>query len=266
MDHIESLFTIDHRIWPFIAMMFLRIVTIFSFMPILGDKVLPAQVRIGLAIVFTMLLWPQFKIPYQNNAEMLSFSNIFVFSVREMILGAAVGYCGKLLFFAVNFTGQLLGVAMGFQAAQMFSPTTDTEESSFSFFLGITVVTLFMSLNLHHFYFIKIAESMHQFPIGASIHSENLAKLTVIIVENIFFMGLKLAAPVAAIQWLVTIGVGLINRIVPQFNSMYYQMPLCFILGFVVLYLGASGAFQKITMQSASLQSGAINTLLKSRK
>lgn len=237
---LETLFNLDPRVWPTAIMAMLRVVTVFFFLPIFGDSVVPTRVRIGLAIVFTFLLWPVIETGRVSMSQgFLQWSplTLALASLREVFFGFATGFAARMLTFAASIAAGLAGVNMGFQTASLFSPGLDTQESSYAVFKGWLVVVCLLSFNAHHLFLSGLAESFQTVPLAPAVDAQGLLRSTVGTARTCLVLGLRLAAPLLVVQILVTLSLGLLNRALPSLNVLVINFPLSFLASFVVLFL-----------------------------
>jgi flagellar biosynthesis protein FliR len=242
MVTLESLLQLDPHIWPVASMAFLRVLTVFIFLPIFGDAGIPGQLRIVLAVVFTICLWPvisadSLALSKSNNWDLMG---VGIATLREVFFGFTTGFAAKMITQAVSISSQLVGTNMGFQSASLFSPTLGTQESGFAVFKGWILVVCLLSFDVHHIFLRGLADSFSLVPFGSSAHEMGIANLAKNTVQASFTLGLRLAAPLLLVQLLVTIMLGLLNRAVPQLNAFIIQFPLSFGVSFVVLFLTAA--------------------------
>jgi flagellar biosynthesis protein FliR len=248
---IETLLQIDHRVWPIAALMFLRILTLFFFLPVFGDAGVPVRIRIGLAIMMTLLLWPTLSnSPYYKtlnlNWEPLA---ALVATLREVFIGFSIGFAARMLVFASSIASHMVGINMGFQSASLFSPTTGTQESGFSVFKGWILTVCLFTFQIHHIFLTNIADSFQMIPLAQATSLGNVAEAATGVVNHSFSLGIRLGAPILLIQILVTLGLGLLNRAVPQLNALIMQFPMSFLLSFMVLYFSAGAYVRLIGVQ-----------------
>jgi flagellar biosynthetic protein FliR len=239
---ILSIIKIDPHNWPLAGMMLLRTLTLFFFLPILGDQAVPVRVRIAFGFAFCFFSYPivsNFLHSKDKILEWNSFS-ILVTSLREVFFALAIGFSAKLVFFGTSIASHLSGVNMGFQAASMFNPSINEKDSSYALFQNWIVVVLFLTLNVHHIILQEIVKSFVTVPIGPTPASINIAKVTIHVVKEAFLIGIRMSAPILTVQILVNISLGLLNRSLPSLNIFSLNFPLSFLTSFIILFVSIS--------------------------
>ncbi|MGL5326120.1 MAG: lateral flagellar biosynthetic protein LfiR, partial [Aeromonas sp.] len=100
--------------WPFI-----RIGMAFWVMPVFGDTRVPAQVRLMLAFIISLLLAPMMKdMPVVDPFS----AGALVLAVEQLLFGLLFGLCVQLLYMVMTTAGQILSMQMGLAMAVMNDP------------------------------------------------------------------------------------------------------------------------------------------------
>jgi flagellar biosynthetic protein FliR len=222
-----------------IGLIFLRVFTIFIFLPILGDQNVPIKIKISFSIVMTVFLYPFIPTQIQStpHAASLDMLSVCIASFKEIMFGFAVGYTAKIIFFAASMAAQIAGVNMGFQVASMFNPLMNEQESSFSLLKGWIILVLLLVLKVHHVFIQCLAESFYYVPLSPDIESGSLIKIITLMTTQALILGLKIVSPIIAIQIMVNISIGLLNRALPALNVFVISFPLSFLLSMLILYV-----------------------------
>jgi flagellar biosynthetic protein FliR len=76
----------------------------------------------------------------------------------------------------------------------------------------------------------------------------------VAIAQASFEIGLKLAAPFLAIQFLSTLAIGLLGRVVPQLNVFIVNFPVSYLVSMVLLIFVLGSMAALITHESATTE------------
>lgn len=246
---ILSIIQIDPHKWPLAAMLFLRIVTIFFFLPIFGDQTIPVRLRIGLGIAFSFFTYPIVSefITQKDNLLQWSIYTLLICTLREVVFAAAIGFAAKVVFFGTAVASHIVGINMGFQTASMFNPEINEKESSYALFQNWIAVVLFLTLNVHHFFLEGLVKSFATVPIGPLPDSGQFANATLHVASEAFLIGLRLAAPLITVQILINISLGLLNRALPALNVFVISFPLSFIVSMVILFLSITSLVSILT-------------------
>ena len=236
---ILSVIQLDPKTWPLAVMTFLRITTLFFFLPIFGEQAVPARLRIVLGLAFTFFIYPIVSDRIYQKDMLLQWSGftLVIATLREVIFGFAAGYAARLVIAAVSIASHTVGVNMGFQVASMFSPGANEHESAFSVMQNWFAIILILTLNIHHIFLEGLVKSFIYVPIGATADATSLAKVAINIAHEAFVLGLRLAAPLISVQILINISLGLLNRALPSLNVFIVSFPISFIVTMIILFI-----------------------------
>jgi flagellar biosynthetic protein FliR len=262
---LESLVQLDPSLWPLAIMAFLRIATVFFMLPILGENVVPPQLRIAISLVMALCLWPVIEAPIRQTGNVLQWSPIAlaIATFREVVYGLAIAFSARLIIFAAEIGASLVGINMGFSTATIFSVASNREESPFAAYQGWIAIVLILGLNIHHVFIEGLATSFKTIPIGPIADGATLARSAATVVTSAFLLGIKLAAPLIVIQLLVNVTLGCLTRAVPQLNVFVLSFPLSFLVSMIVLFVGAGMYIRYMAGQGMGAEVGAFNMMQK---
>ena len=102
-------------LWPF-----LRALALFGALPVLGQRSVPARVRVALAAFIAIAAQP--TLPPVPPVALDSLPQVLPLVAQQMIIGLALGFSVRLVFAAVEFAGELIGLQMGLNFAGFFDP------------------------------------------------------------------------------------------------------------------------------------------------
>jgi flagellar biosynthetic protein FliR len=210
-----------------------RMAGLFSAIPLFGGKMVPARIKVATVFAMTLVFFPMVraKLPLLP-ADSISLGLLMV---REAMIGLTLALLSQVIFSAVEFCGQIIGIQMGFSAAAQFDPTMGTQVSIMSVFQNLLAVLLFMALGMHHVFIRAIVESYTVVPVGAWHMSGELLKFVITATTGVFILAIKLAAPVMVSLLAATVALGVMARSFPQMNIFMISFPLNIGLGFIVL-------------------------------
>src|SRR5512143_503522 len=87
-----------------------RILALIASSPVLGNKQIPIRVKVGLAMLITVIVAPTITVP--TDIEPASAQGLFIL-VMQILVGLAMGFTMRLIFTAVEMAGDLAGMQMG---------------------------------------------------------------------------------------------------------------------------------------------------------
>lgn len=236
---ILSVVHIDPQQWPFAAMVFLRIITIFFFLPIFGDQVVPMRLRIALGLVFAFFVYPVVSDYVTSGLPITVWEPMafFLATLKETLFAFSIGFTARMAFFAMSLASHVVGINMGFQTATMFNPAISEKESSYAVFQNWILLLVFLGLNIHHVFIEELVKSFASVPIGPTLAGEQFSRVGALVIKESFILGIKLAGPLIAVQVLVNVSLGLLNRFLPALNIFVVSFPVSFFVTIGILLL-----------------------------
>jgi len=132
-------------LWPF-----LRALALFSALPVLGTRMVPLRVRIGLAALIALAMQPTLPAPAEGVAAIALDSPLaLLLVVQQLVIGLSLGFAVRIVFAAVEFAGEVIGLQMGLNFAGFFDPLSASTATAASRFFGAIVAWLFIVINGH---------------------------------------------------------------------------------------------------------------------
>ena len=220
--------------YPFIVV-FIRLTGILITAPLYSDKTLPTPIKFTMAFMIALALAPSVSefIPVPSNS--LSFITGTVFF--ELLIGILLGLSARLFMFAVTIAGDFMSNLMGLQAASMFDPASGTNTVAISKLLSLIALAAFIALNMHLYMLEAFVQSYTIIPINSGLDMGEVVYAVIATVTKVTILGIKMAAPVVILNFLVNLALGVLNRLVPQIQVFFISMPLTMLVGIFILAL-----------------------------
>ena len=227
-------------LWPF-----LRALALFTALPVLGTRTVPTRVRIALAAFIALALQGSLPAP----AEVALDSPLALMLVaQQLVVGLSLGFAVRLVFAAVEFAGEVIGLQMGLNFAGFFDPISAATATASSRLFGTMVAWLFIVINGHLLVIAALAQSFAAFPVGpepfAFLHQVQPYRWG----AEIFSTGLWIALPLVTMMLFVNLVLGMVSRIAPQINIFAIGFPVTLGVGLVGLLLTLPALSQPFTM------------------
>lgn len=218
-------------LWPF-----LRTLALFTAMPVLGTRTVPTRVRVALAGFIAYAAQPSLP-PLPPEALRLDGALMLPLVAQQLVIGLSLGFAVRLVFAAVEFAGELVGLQMGLNFAGFFDPISASTATATSRFFGTMVAWLFIVAGGHLLVLAALLHSFSAFPIGP----EPFAFLRQVQPQRwgaeIFSTGLWIALPMVTMLLFVNLVLGAISRVAPQINIFAIGFPVTLGVGLVGMLL-----------------------------
>lgn len=210
-------------LWPF-----LRVLALFTSAPVFSMRVIPVRTRIGLA--FLVAVCAQAVLPEQPVISLNSREAAGAV-VQQVGIGLAMGFAVRLVFAAVELSGEIIGLQMGLNFASFFDPASNAQVSAVARFFGNTSMLLFVVINGHLMVLMAVVKSFDSFPVGGNflqaIGQMRLHELG----ASLFSSALWIALPMIALLLFVNLTLGIISRVAPQMNIYAVGFPVTLTVG-----------------------------------
>ncbi|MBT9503967.1 MAG: flagellar biosynthetic protein FliR [Burkholderiaceae bacterium] len=212
-------------IWPFI-----RTLAMFSAMPIFSQRNLPMRVRVALAALTAFAA--QASLPDMPLIPLDSAPAVLVI-LQQILIGVCLGFAVRIVFTAIEFAGELIGLQMGLNYAGFFDPATGGQATATSRFFGTMVAFLFVVINGHLLLINAVVQSFHSFPVGAEPFAFLRLAQPQVWGADIFRIGLWVALPLITMLLFVNLVLGIISRVASQINIFAVGFPITLGVGLV---------------------------------
>ncbi len=216
-------------LWPF-----LRIGTALGIAPVLGARTLPMRVRIGLALVLSMIVGPLLSTPpavLPWSAEMM------ILAVQQILIGMAFGLALMVIFSAMILGGQILAMQTGLGFATFIDPVNGVQTPVVSQFYVVMATLVFFSLNGHLAMISSLVDSFRILPVDGRIFQMEGVWPLLLWGGEIFRVAVRIALPGMATLLLVNLALGVITRAAPQLNIFSIGFPVIIMVGLAVISL-----------------------------
>jgi len=239
-DEAQIMAWLSPLIWPF-----LRALALFSALPVLGTRVVPTRVRIALAAFIAFAAQP--SLPAMPVVALDS-SLAVLLVAQQAVIGLSLGFAVRVVFTAIEFAGELIGLQMGLNYAGFFDPLSASTATANSRFFGTMVSWLFIAINGHLLVVMALVQSFTAFPVGPEPFGFIRATLPHQWGAEIFATGLWIALPLITMLLFINLVLGAISRVAPQINIFAIGFPVTLGVGLLGLLLTTPALEQPFTM------------------
>jgi len=220
-------------IWPF-----LRVLAMFTALPVLGTRTVPLRVRIALAFFIALAAQPMLPpLPPEVASVALDAPAAALLVAQQVVVGLALGFAVRIVFTAAEFAGEIVGLQMGLNFAGFFDPVTASQTTATSRFFGTAVAWLFVVINGHLIVIAAVVASFAAFPIAPEPLAFVRQAQPQVWGAEVFRLGLWIALPIVAMLLFVNLVLGLISRVAAQMNVFAVGFPVTVGVGLLGMLL-----------------------------
>lgn len=227
-------------------MVLFRISGIFILAPLFGSQAIPRHVKVFFAVGLSLLVYPMLISPGRPSAPLVGAvvgggMHLWELIGRvavELLIGFAIGYAATLPLVGMQMGGQMIDQQMGLAFAGVINPDMNEEAGIIGQMLFLASLAIFVILGGHRQMLATLIGSFDAVPIGSFHDFSGLVTLVVGLLQVMFELTLRVAAPVLCVMFLLMVAMGFVARTVPQMNILSVGFIIRILAGVLFLMLG----------------------------
>ena len=233
-------FAAADEVWA-AALIFARLGAVMLMLPGIGESYVPPRIRLSLAFVITLALWPVLTAYLPPLPGSLGATVGWI--IREVLVGLAMGAVLRAFMTALATAGEVVSLQTTLSFAQTANPLQAQPGTTIAAFLTVLGVTLVFATDTHHLFFAGLVGSYRVIAPVQPLIAEDFTMLAIRTLGDSFMLGVQLAGPILVFALVLNIGSGLIARVMPQFQVFFATAPLSILGGLAIfaLSLGTLG-------------------------
>ncbi len=216
-----------------LLLVLVRVGAALSMLPGFGEMAVPMQTRLAAALALSLALAA--LVPGLPAAAPTAVSDLLRHVLAELIAGGILGVCARILFASLQMAGQVISQSIGL--SNIFAlPGTGFEGGSVAgSYLMLGGLVLIFVTDLHHAVIRALVDSYRLMPAARLPDMGLLARMTSEAVTLSFRMAAQFAGPFLVLGFVYNVGLGLINRAMPQFAVFFIGLPISILGGLFIL-------------------------------
>lgn len=212
--------------------------------PVFSLTAFPRLARIGLA---ALLAWIVAPLALPALAYPQSQFALVLMITKEIAIGVLMGLAVRMVFATLDCAAQIIVVEIGMQPSPDFDPSASTGGNPLGtgmFYLGVVV---FFS-GAQYAIILALARSFELVPPGLESVSMNFLPIVVSQSARILELGVLIAAPFMAVNFLINFAFSILGRVVPRMNVFILSFSVRLLAGLALLAM-AAGLFAHYIIQ-----------------
>jgi flagellar biosynthetic protein FliR len=221
-------------------LVFSRIGAAVMLLPGIGENYVFPRIRLALALGLTLIMYPLVRdgLPIMPASALALAVLIF----GEVIIGVFFGGAARLLMSCLHVAGVVISFQSSLAFAQTVDPNQGTQGAVVAALMAIIGVVLVFSTGLHMLLFAGIRDSYIMFPAGQAPPLDDFAQLVTHLVAASFNVGMQMAAPFIIYGLLFYIGLGILQRLIPNVQLFFIAVPAQMMMAFLMMTLVLSSS------------------------
>lgn len=219
-----------------------RIAPIIALTPFFGARVMPAPVKVGLALCFVAIVLPKFVFSISTP---LDFDlNLLMLMLRELLIGTLFGFFLGLPFLMVSSSGVFIDHQRGAASLMTNDPTIQNQSSPIGTLYNMILIVLFWAVGgpfyvMDALYYSYDLIPPDQWVMPNFLIEKSLMHVRIMHVLAIFAtISLQLCMPALLAILMTDTFLGIINRLAPQVQITFLGMGLKSWLAILMVCIG----------------------------
>ena len=210
-------------------MVFARMGSALLLMPTIGEAYISPRIRLLFALAITLITTPVVAdtIPPLPDSIMA----LFLLVGTEILVGVFIGQIMRILVSTLSTAGTVIAFTAGFSNAMLFNPMISSQGSLHSVLLSMLGSLVILATDVHHLMLGAVVDSYRMFTPGVIPVMGDMSNTIARTVADSFTMGMQLASPFLLMSIMYNVLLGLLARLMPQFQVFFIGLPLQIMLG-----------------------------------
>jgi flagellar biosynthetic protein FliR len=213
----------------------LRAGAFFAVVPLFGRQADSFVLRLVLSIAIGGVFWwvGDQRIDTPGNVLALG-----VIGMREVVIGIALGFALSTMTSMLVSAGEIVSSEMGFSMARTMNPESGIDATVVSQLLQVVGFLMILQFDLHHEALRVLEQTYRACPIGQPFDLEPICLGLQTLIGGSVQLAVQYCFPILGLMLLLSVGMVLLGRAVPQINLQEFGFALR-----VLLALGAMAWF-----------------------
>ena len=216
-------------------MVFLRALGLVLQLPVIAGHPIPIPVRVGLCFLLGNLVAGLVPAAHVSLAPWSFIGSL----AGELLVGLAMGFVVRLTFGAVEMAGRVMTSEIGLSAAPGMGVPEPASEPLASIVSSFAVL-LFFLFGAHHGVLSAFVRSFRHAAAGRALLDAGAGTALIDGTAGVIALGLRIAAPFIAMNFLVTLAFAALARAVPKTNVFIMSMSARALIGIGLLSTAGS--------------------------
>ncbi|HEY3934415.1 MAG TPA: flagellar biosynthetic protein FliR [Gemmatimonadales bacterium] len=239
--------------WPLLILVTSRVAGVMLIAPAWSQATVPASLRGAFAVIASLAILP--GVP--DAAVNIDSISVVAPVATELILGLAIGLSAAVFLSGVAMAAEVVSLQMGLSLGAALGGVADVGSPGIGELEGQFSLAVFVAVGGHLALLTAVARSFHAIPPGAPIAIAEGGRALIVLCGSVFTTAVQVAAPMMVALLITNIGLAVLNRAVPQLNTMMVAVPVTVSVGLIALGTAMPYALNVVAGWATGVGSGA---------
>jgi len=220
-------------------LVFVRVGAALSILPGIAAPYVTMRIRLVVALGITLLVLPALSGTLPTLPDDPASLGLLIGG--EALVGFLLGTISRIAFAAIQAAGTFVAFFGSFANAMVQDPVVEQQSSTIAGLFTTAALALIFITDLHHLMLGAITDSYGLFPAGHALPLGDASAAIARGVADAFRLALELASPFLILSLVYNVGLGMINRLMPQLQVFFFGLPFQLFLQIWVMVFTLSG-------------------------
>ncbi|MDO5062395.1 MAG: flagellar biosynthetic protein FliR [Peptostreptococcaceae bacterium] len=199
--------------------------------PILGRRGIPGIVKAGMIMVLTLFL---ISLPNQE-IVVGSLLEYIVLLLKEFVVGYVIGFIISLFQYVIVLAGGIVDFQMGLSMSTIYDAQSNSSLALTATMLNIMFMLIFFAIDGHIALFRLLIDLREIIPYGEMSWDPLMSSRILAIFVQCTLVGVQMAFPIIALEFIGEAGVGILMKTIPQINVFAVNIQMKIFIGLVAI-------------------------------
>ena len=217
--------------WPVLILVSARVIGLMLVAPVWSMTTIPTSVRGAIAVVVSLAILP--GVPDVSVA--MDGISLIAPVGTELILGLAIGLSAAVFLAGVSVAAEVISLQMGLSLGVALGGMADVGTPGIGQLQGQFSLAVYVAVGGHLALLTAVARSFHAVAPGGALALSAGGRALLDAGGSVFPIAVQIAAPMMVALLITNIGLAVLNRAVPQLNTMMVAVPITVSVGLIAL-------------------------------
>ncbi len=231
---------------------FIRAGTLLFAIPVFSGRLVPVPARLALALLLAIIVTPLLPPGFSPPRTLV---DVIFTGFQEMLAGLLMGMAVRIVFSTINFAGHIISTEMGLVMSSSVNPLSEGSSTTVGVRLFYFGTLVFLITGMHYEVIFAFVRSFGILPVGESVARAMAMDVLVRESSKIFLVGMQIAAPFIAVNFLVNLTFAVLGKAAPKVNVFMTSFAVRILTGFAIL-LATVGLIAHYIVRESMVASG----------